>query len=167
LKHYRRWHGVTKHFRSVPPAKSFVRLAASIGLSAMIGAPAQNCAAAVIRITDDRGGNIGAYWSRYSALRASDDQVVIDGMCSSACTLVLGIVPPNRICVTKNAMLGFHAAWQPGFLGVPVANEPATRTLMSLYPIPIRQWIARNGGLGDRMIYLSGRDLTRLYRECQ
>jgi hypothetical protein len=133
----------------------------------MIAATAQNCAAAVVRITDDHGGNIGAYWSRYSALRASSDQVVIDGMCSSACTLVLGMVPPDRICVTKNAVLGFHAAWQRGFLGVPVTNEPATRTLMSLYPVPIRQWIARNGGLGDRMIYLSGRDLMRLYRECR
>ncbi len=167
MKHRRRWHSVTKHLRSAPPVASFVKLAASIGLSAIFAAPVQNCAAAVVKITDDHGGNIGAYWSRYSALRASNDRVVIDGMCASACTLVLGIVPPNRICVTKNAILGFHAAWQPGFLGVPVTNDPATRTLMSLYPIPIRQWIARNGGLGDRMIYLSGRDLMHLYRECQ
>ena len=131
---------------------------------ALFGSPG---AGATLRITDDRGGNIGAYWSRYVAARDADEQVIIDGKCSSACTLVLGIVPPRRICVTKNAVLGFHAAWRPNFLGFHVTNEPATRTLMSYYPPPIRQWIARNGGLSDKMLYLSGRDLLALYRECR
>lgn len=143
------------------------KLAALIGIAAIIAATIPKCSAAVVRITDDHGGNIGAYWSRYTALRINKDQVVIDGTCSSACTLVLGIVPANRICVTQNALLGFHAAWRPGFLGLPVINAPATRTLMSLYPLPIRQWIARNGGLGNSMIYLSGRDLLALYRQCK
>jgi hypothetical protein len=120
-----------------------------------------------LRITDDRGGNIGAYWSRYIAARDSNEQVIIDGKCSSACTLVLGIVPARRICVTRNAVLGFHAAWRPGFLGLHVANEPATRTLMSFYPPLIRQWIVRNGGLTERMLYLSGQDLLALYKECR
>ncbi len=124
-------------------------------------------AAAVVRITNDKGGNIGAYWSRFVALRDSGQQVVIDGACESACTIVLGIVPHNRICVTPNAVLGFHAAWRPGFLGLPVTNEPATRTLMSFYPNPIRQWIAQNGGLGSEMIYLSGPQLLAMYRQCQ
>lgn len=121
----------------------------------------------MLRITNDEGGNIGVYWSRYMALRASGQQVVIDGTCSSACTMVLGIVPSNRICVTSNAVLGFHAAWRPGFLGLPVINVPATRTLLSFYPDPIRQWIARNGGLGTATMYLSGPQLLAMYRECQ
>ena len=124
-------------------------------------------AAASVRIADDRGGNIGQYWARYMAIRDSGEQVVIDGTCSSACTMVLGIVPRNRICVTPNAVLGFHAAWRPGFLGLPVINVPATRTLLSFYPNPIRQWIARNGGLGPEMMYLSGPELLAMYRECQ
>ena len=133
-------------------------------LITLVGLPG---ARATLRITDDHGGKIGAYWSRYMAARERNEQVVIDGKCSSACTLVLGIVPPQRICVTKNAVLGFHAAWRPGFLGFHVTNEPATRTLLSFYPPPIRQWIARNGGLTDQMLYLSGRDLLALYRECR
>jgi hypothetical protein len=55
-------------------------------------------AVAVVRTTDDRGGNIGAYWSRYMALRNAGEQIIIDGICSSACTLVLGIVAHDRIC---------------------------------------------------------------------
>ena len=124
-------------------------------------------ASAAVRIKDDRGGNIGIYWSRYTALRDSGQQVVIDGLCSSACTLVVGIVPHDRICVTRNALLGFHAAWRPGFLGIKVINEPATRTLMSFYPDPIRQWIARNGGLGPETIYLGAPELMAMYRECR
>ena len=81
--------------------------------------------------------------------------------------MVLGIVPTERICVTQNAVLGFHAAWRPGFLGFRVINTPATRTLLSFYPAPIRQWIARNGGLGSDMMYLSGPELFAMYRECR
>src|ERR1700683_1751007 len=91
-------------------------------------------ATATVRIADDRGGNIGEYWSRFTALRDAKEQVIIDGICSSACTMVLGLVPRDRICVTDNATLGFHAAYRPGFLGLRVVNEPATRTLMSIYP---------------------------------
>lgn len=124
-------------------------------------------AAATVQITDDQGGKIGDYWSRYMALRASGEQVVIDGKCVSACTMVLGIVPQDRICVTPKAVLGFHAAWRPGFLGFEIVNDPATRTLWNLYPVPIRQWIARNGGLGLQMIYLSGPELFAMYRQCR
>ena len=81
--------------------------------------------------------------------------------------MVLGIVPQNRICVTPNAVLGFHAAWRPGFLGLPVVNVPATRTLLSFYPNSIRQWIAGNGGLGPHMTYLSGPELHAMFRVCQ
>ena len=120
-----------------------------------------------MRIIDDRGGNIGQYWTRYMAVRDSGEQVVIDGTCSSACTMVLGIVPTDRICVTQNAVLGFHAAWRPGFLGLKVINSPATRTLWSFYPASIRRWITRNGGLGSAMLYLSGPELFAIYRECR
>lgn len=143
------------------------RSAAAAGLVLLVSLVGSHGARATLRITDDHGGNIGAYWSRYMAAREANEQVVIDGKCSSACTLVLGIVPARRICVTKNAVLGFHAAWRPGFLGFHVTNEPATRTLLSFYPPPIQEWIARNGGLTDKMLYLSGRDLLGLYRECR
>jgi hypothetical protein len=119
-----------------------------------------------VRITDDRGGNIGVYWSRYMALRDANEKIVIDGTCSSACTLVLGIVPHDRICVTAKAVLGFHAAWRPGLFGFEVINDPATSTLWNIYPIGIRQWIARNGGLGRNTIYLSGPELFAIYRQC-
>jgi len=143
------------------------RSAVLLCLLASLGAAFSQPAAAALRITNDQGGNIGQYWSRYMALRDSGQEVVIDGLCSSACTMVLGIVPSERICVTQRAILGFHAAWRPGFLGLSTVNAPATRTLWSLYPAPIRDWIVRNGGLGTNMTYLSGPELLAMYRECQ
>jgi len=145
------------------------RLAVSIAASWIllcVAATVATTAAAAVVIKDDHGGNIGVYWSRYSALRDMGENVIIDGTCSSACTLVLGIVPYDRICVTPNAQLGFHAAWRPGLLGAKVINEPGTRTLLSFYPTPIRNWIARNGGLGSDIMYLSGAELLAMYKKC-
>jgi hypothetical protein len=139
----------------------------SVALAALFITGLLTKAAAMVRITDDHGGNMGAYLSRYMALRDTGEQIVIDGTCSSACTLVLGIVPQDRICVTANAVLGFHAAGRPGFLGLAVINDPGTRTLWNIYPNSIRQWIKRHGGLGPRMIYLSGPELFAMYRQCR
>ena len=133
--------------------------------SLLIATIATSATATVIK--DDHGGNIGVYWARYSALRDSGEKVIIDGLCSSACTLVLGVVPYDRICVTQNAVLGFHAAWRPGFLGIKVINDPGTKTLLSIYPTPIRAWIAQHGGLGPETMYLSGPELRAMYKECR
>ena len=147
------------------PAIAF--LGFSFVLAALLNTLLLTTATAMVRITDDHGGNIGAYWSRYMTLRDAGEQIVIDGTCSSACTLVLAIVPHDRICVTANAVLGFHAAGRLGFLGATVINDPGTRTLWNVYPTSIRQWISRHGGLGPRMIYLSGSELFAMYRQCR
>ena len=97
---------------------------------------------AVVRIADDRGGRIGTYVDKYQGLRTSGETVIIDGLCASACTIVLGAVPHDRICVTSHANLGFHAAWDFGANGRAVTNAEATQMLYSMYPTPVRSWIA-------------------------
>jgi hypothetical protein len=93
--------------------------------------------------------------------------VVIDGACLSACTLVLGIVPRNRICVTRRAMLGFHAAWMPGTDGKPVPSAVGTRALWDLYPQNVRRWINARGGLSSKMVFLRGSELLAMYPQCR
>lgn len=123
-------------------------------------------AGAAVRIADDRGGRIGTYLDRFQALSQSGDTVVIDGLCASACTLVLGTVAHDRICVTPRARLGFHAAWDLGARGHPVTNAEATRLMLAMYPAPVRRWIVHRGGLKRHMIFLSGPELKRMYRTC-
>jgi len=122
---------------------------------------------ATMRISDDVGGRIGAYVDQFSAVRASGEKVVIDGACLSACTLVLGIVPRNRICVTRRAMLGFHAAWMPGNNGKPVPSQVGTQALWDMYPQHVRRWINQRGGLTSKMMFLRGQELMSMYPECR
>ena len=63
-----------------------------------------------MRIAEDRGGQIGQYLQAFNTLRSSGERVIVDGNCLSACTLVLGLVPRERICATQRARFGFHAA---------------------------------------------------------
>jgi hypothetical protein len=121
---------------------------------------------AVVRIADDRGGRIGTYVDKYQGLRSSGEQVIIDGLCASACTIVLGAIPHDKICVTSHASLGFHAAWDFGANGRTVTNSEATQMLYSMYPTPVRRWIARRGGLKSKMIFLRGKQLQALYKPC-
>src|SRR4030088_1523309 len=121
---------------------------------------------AELRIADDRGGRIGSYVDRYQDLRSSGENVIIDGLCASACTIVLGAVAHDKICVTSHANLGFHAAWDFGANGHAITNAEATQMLYSMYPTPIRRWIAQRGGLTPRMIFLRGKKLQALYKPC-
>ena len=120
-----------------------------------------------MRIVRDPGGQIGPYLESLVALRSSGERVIIDGPCLSACTMVLGVIPRERICVTPRARLGFHAAWHPGGNGQQVTSREATRLLMDIYPEQVRSWIARRGGLSPHMKYLSGRELTAMYNTCE
>jgi hypothetical protein len=121
---------------------------------------------AVVRIAEDRGGRIGTYVDRYQGLRSSGETVIIDGLCASACTIVLGAVPHDKICVTSNASLGFHAAWDFGANGRAITNPEATQMLYSMYPSAVRRWIAQRGGLTPRMIFLRGKQLMSMYKPC-
>ena len=121
---------------------------------------------AVVRIADDRGGRIGTYVDKYQSLRSSGETVIIDGLCASACTIVLGAVPRDKICVTSHASLGFHAAWDFGANGRAVTNPEATQMLYSMYPPAVRRWISARGGLTPRMLFLRGKQLTALYKPC-
>ncbi len=119
-----------------------------------------------MRIAEDRGGQIGQYLQSFAVLRSSGEKVVIDGNCLSACTLVLGLIPHDRICATPRARFGFHAAWMPDIDGQPVTSRLGTQALWNIYPRRVRRWISRHGGLSRKMIYMQGRDLRGIVAYC-
>jgi hypothetical protein len=124
-------------------------------------------ASAAVRISNDPGGQIGPYLDNFAMLRNSGQKVIIDGPCLSACTMVLGIVPRDRICVTSRAKLGFHAAWNPAANGRVVMSHAGTKALWDIYPSHIRSWLSKRGGLKTKMIYLSGSELSAMYPPCR
>jgi hypothetical protein len=139
----------------------------AILLGAVVTALSISSASATVRIRSDAGGQIGPYLEHLVQLRSSGERVIIDGPCLSACTMVLGVIPRERICVTSRARLGFHAAWHPGNNGRPVTSRGGTQLLMDVYPQNVRRWIAKKGGLTPRMVYLHGRELASMYQTCQ
>jgi len=121
-----------------------------------------------VRIVNDPGGEVSSYVRKFHELRDSGERVIIDGPCLSACTLLTGIVPRDRVCVTGRAVLGFHAAsYYDDTSRSLVPTRQGSRLVMQLYPPAIRSWINRHGGLTPRLITLRGRELAALYRTCQ
>jgi hypothetical protein len=124
-------------------------------------------AGADVRILSSSGGAVEDYLRIFAQLRRSGERVIIDGPCFSACTLVLSTIPKNRICVTRRAVLGFHAArWVDPRTGRTSRAPEATRIVTQSYPAGVRAWIKKRGGLTGKPIYLRGRELGSLYRRC-
>lgn len=135
-------------------------------LGAVLLASGMSSASATMLIAEDRGGQIGHYLQAFALLRSTGENVVIDGNCLSACTLVLGLIPRERLCATPRARFGFHAAWMPDDSGRPVTSTLGTQALWNIYPGQVRRWINHHGGLSRTMIYLQGRDLASVVPAC-
>lgn len=125
-------------------------------------------ASAEVRIVSDPGGEVASYVQKFRQMRAAGEHVVIDGPCLSACTLLTGIIPRNRVCVTSRAVLGFHAAsYYDDASRSLVPTRRGSRLVMHFYPPAIRSWINRHGGLTPRLITLRGSELSALYPTCE
>jgi len=138
----------------------------------LVGAVASavmTCAASAdVRIVGDPGGEVSSYIRKFQDMRNAGERVVIDGPCLSACTLLTGIIPRDRVCITGRAVLGFHAAsYYDDASQSLVPTRQGSRLVMRFYPSEIRSWINRHGGLTPRLIAMRGRELSALYRACQ
>jgi hypothetical protein len=119
----------------------------------------------------DHGGFLRDYESQLAFYRMTGREVRINGLCNSSCTSALDL--GEKVCVTRNARLGFHL----GYLEVRGSDgkkrKDATQTpdvaegsnrLFGHYPAAVQ---ARLGGLAVGMKYLSGTEVIHLgVREC-
>jgi hypothetical protein len=136
-------------------------------LATVLGAFASPPAHAEVRILASPGGQVGPFLDLFERVRASGERVVIDGPCLSACTLVLSMVPSDRICVTRRAVLGFHAARSIDQRGKLYAEPEASELVLEAYPSAVRGWILRRGGLTSHLLLLRGRELAAIYPSCR
>lgn len=120
-----------------------------------------------VRILASPGGEVAPFLDLFERVRASGERVVIDGPCLSACTLVLSMVPGDRICVTRRAVFGFHAARSMDRRGRMYAEPEASEAVLEAYPAPVRGWIQGHGGLTSRLLLLRGRALASIYPRCR
>jgi hypothetical protein len=139
----------------------------TVWLVVLLCALAAPSARSEIRILASPGGQVGPFLDLFERVRASGERVVIDGPCLSACTLVLSMVPSARICVTRRAVLGFHAARSIDRRGRMYAEPEASELVLQAYPAGVRNWIRNRGGLTSRLLLLRGRELAAFYPTCR
>jgi hypothetical protein len=75
----------------------------------------------------------------------------------------------NKVCVTPRASLGFHQAYydKAFTFGMKVISYEGTSDLMAYYPPPVKDWLARNGGLTPEMKKIkNGMDLWKIVDPC-
>jgi hypothetical protein len=112
--------------------------------------------AETIDVSDNHGGSVARYDQRWAGLASQGVDVRIVGPCQSACTVLLGHIPRNKICVTPRASFGFH-----------LANLPSAQaTLWNAYSEDIRAWINQHGGLTHQFIWMRTPDVYRYFRRC-
>jgi len=119
-----------------------------------------------VLIKNDGGGNIPQYIAKYLYLQLRGERVAIDGDCLSACTLVLGLLAKEQRCFTNEARLGFHTAWT-GSDTRRIWDPLGTAVFWLVYPVKIRRWISKHGGLTSKVIYLEGKELAAMYTPCR
>ena len=118
--------------------------------------------AALIVINGDMGGRVAQYALDVQFARITKAPVEFAGACQSACTLYLSL-PHNQTCIRPGAWFGFHEAYG----ATPEVNDLATRYMLSQYPLWVRRWIKRNGGLRSGIIRMNYTYAARYIRQCK
>jgi hypothetical protein len=126
-------------------------------LTAVMCSFAAPALAETIDVYDNHGGNVVQYNARWADLAARGVAVRIVGPCQSACTILLGHIPRNKICVTPAARFGFHLARR---------HQSSTQMLWSAYQADIRAWINAHGGLQKDFIWMGAPDIYRYFKRC-
>jgi len=112
--------------------------------------------AETIDVYDDHGGLVPEYDAHWAQVAARGVSVRIVGPCQSACTVLLGHIPRDHICVMPEARFGFHLA----------KTERSTAILWGAYDNDIRQWINAHGGLTHDFIWMGAPDIYNYFRRC-
>lgn len=122
----------------------------------------------IVRITFSPGGSIFEFIQHFIKLRESGAFIVIDGACISACTMILGLIDDDHVCVTGRAFLAFHSARSGSEF-----HREGTRLVWHIYPPKVREWLRRHGwdaegphGQHPELLYLEGDELRQFYRAC-
>ena len=114
-----------------------------------------------IHIGKDYGGNVLEYIEKYSEWREGDMKVRVDGLCISACTLMLGLLPKKNVCADDTAHFGFHSA---RYATGEFAWE-ATRLIWNTYPEKVKKMLIDKGWNGEEntahneLVWLKGTDI--------
>lgn len=109
------------------------------------------------------GGVIDLFAAEGRQLVADHTPVIVDGICASACTILVDIAREN-VCITRNAVLAYHKGMRPSDDGPPAFEDVK-------YQTPgLEAYIDAHGGLPDpdsgHMLMLNFHEASQFYRPC-
>ena len=114
------------------------------------------------------GGLISEHQYRFLALKQQNATVEMRGGCWSACTLITGYIPKDRLCFAAGSFLAFHAAQTADH------RLSMNDTWMMYFAVPtqIQNWLDANGGpikmTVDKYWFLRDVDLWNMgYPRCK
>jgi hypothetical protein len=119
-----------------------------------------------IVVANDPGGDVIAYVRGWEYIATLESPIEIRGYCVSACTLVLGLVPADRVCVGEDAYFGFHSV----SINYHGHTAEGTRYLWSYYPPHVQEEIRNkgwDGGAGKRSSGMFLVDGTTFFPLCE
>lgn len=126
-------------------------------LAAILSLVPSLASAETIEVSNDLGGFVTLYQARWEKLASQNVDVRVSGRCTSACTILLGYIPRQHICVTPTGSFGFHSA----------TMQFATDILWKVYPEDIRAWITQHGGLTFfHIMWLQAPETYHFFRKC-
>ena len=116
-------------------------------------------ALAAYTIRADYGGGVVEYIQKYTDLKEHQGKLKLDGLCMSACTLFLGIMPKKDTCATEGSLLAFHSASAGGMY-----SSEGTRLVWNMYPQRVQEYLLKRGWNGEQdphpeFIYAPATDL--------
>lgn len=115
-------------------------------------------------IIADLGGSVYGFTHDYTIGRLRGDTYRVEGVCVSACTEILGLVPSNKVCASPYSRWGFHAAFYHE-MGMRVFSKEGTEFVWSLYPPAVQDLLRKKGWSGPDvdhpdLIWLDGTELA-------
>ena len=118
----------------------------------------------------DGGGGVFTYYEKYTLAREHGITYRVEGMCISACTLMLGVMDRDQMCAAPHAMFGFHSAFYEDKFGNRVFSADGTNTAWAVYPPGLRD-LLKSKGLDPNvdhpgLFWLTGEELSAFIPPC-
>ena len=79
--------------------------------------------------------------------------------------VAFGVVIASVVVWSATVVHGF-CGFYVGKADTKLFNK-ASQVVLAAYPVPVRNWIRRRGGLTEHMLVLRGRDLAAMYPGCR
>jgi hypothetical protein len=155
----------------------FLFMGAALVAAITIGARPQQPKPETVRITFDPGGGLVGFIEKFAEKRQNGTRFIIDGMCISACTMITGLIPSDRVCVTPRAVLAFHSASVSNpFTGERLGHSKVgTEILWYSYPTKLREFLrtkfnwdgTAENSEHDDLMFVEGEDLLTFFKPCK